>query len=63
MFVDEKHVMLEASIEMRLQTKVDNDWVVVAVYMGVDTIESFEQLPDQGRECFGKWYTLCYASQ
>lgn len=44
MFINEEDVMLEACIQMRLQTKLNNDWVMVTVDVGVYSIESFEEL-------------------
>lgn len=54
MLVDEEYVMLEARVEVRLETQLNDDWVVVTVYVRVDTIEPLEQLLDQRRESPGK---------
>ena len=47
MLVDEQYVMLEARIEMRLQTQLDDDGVMVAVDVSVDTVEALEHVPDE----------------
>lgn len=36
--------MLEAGIEVRLESKLQNDVVMVAVNMGINPIETFEHL-------------------
>ena len=56
-FVNEKHIMLETSVQMRLKTELNNDWIMMAVYVGIDTVEPFKQLTDQGRERLWEWYT------
>lgn len=45
-FVNEQHIMLKTSVEMRLKTKLDNDWIMMAVNVGIDTIKPFEKLTD-----------------
>ena len=47
MLIDEQYVVLEAGIEMRLQTQLDDDGVVVAVDVGVDTVEALEHVPNE----------------
>ena len=44
--VDEEHVLLEAGVQMRLQAKLTDDRVVVAVDMGVNTVHALEDLSD-----------------
>lgn len=50
MFVNEKDVMLEAGIEMSLEAKLTDDRIVVAVYMSINSIHSFENLSDHARK-------------
>ena len=52
--------MLKARVQMRFQSKLNNDRIMVAVDMGIDSVQSLEDLADQGRECFQKRnaYTL-----
>ena len=44
--VDEEHVLLEARVEVRFQAELADDWVVVAVDVGVDAVHAFEDLAD-----------------
>lgn len=44
--INEQHVMLERSIEMRLKPQFEDDVVMVAVDMRIDAIEAFEHLSD-----------------
>lgn len=44
--IDKQDVMLEAGIEVRLQSKLDDDGVVMAIDVCVDPIKSFEKLAD-----------------
>lgn len=55
MFVDEKNVVLEASVQMRLEPQVYHYRVMVAVDMCIHTIEPLENLPQQTGECLRKW--------
>jgi len=50
MLVNEQDVVLEAGIKMWLQPEVDNYWVVVAIDVRVDSVESLEELANEGRE-------------
>jgi hypothetical protein len=52
MLVYEQHIVLEAGVEMRLQTQLDDDRVVVAVDMCVDTVQTLEHVPDESWESF-----------
>ena len=54
MFVYEKHVMLEARVKMRLESKMDHDRVVVTVDVRVDAVETLEDLANGGSEGFWK---------
>ena len=46
MLVNEEDVVLETRVEMGFEAKLTNDWIVMAVDVGVDTVHSFENLPD-----------------
>lgn len=48
--------MLEARIEMSLQAEIDDDWVVVAVDVSVDTVQALEDLKNERLEGFGESY-------
>lgn len=50
MFVDEQDVVLEARVQVWFETELDNDRIVVAVDMGIDAVEAFEELPEKTRE-------------
>src|SRR3569833_206917 len=52
--IDEEHVLLEAGIEMRLEPQLSNDGVVMAVFVGVDSVHALEFLLHQGRERLGE---------
>lgn len=42
--------MLEAGIQVCLETELTNDRIVVAVYVGVDAVHALEDLPNHARE-------------
>jgi hypothetical protein len=44
MLVNKENIVLEAGVEMWLKSEVDDNRIVVAVNVGVDTIQSFEHL-------------------
>lgn len=50
--VNEEHIVLEAGIQMRFQAQLNDDRVMVAVDVRVDTIEALEDLADESREGF-----------
>ena len=54
MLVNEEYIMLEARVEMRLETQLNDNRIVMTVYMGVDAVEPLEQLLDQRRKCLGE---------
>ena len=54
MLVNEQNVVLKACIEVSLEAQFANDWIVVAVDVGVNTIHSLEDLPDHAGKRFGK---------
>lgn len=50
MLINEENVVLKARVEMRFQSKLDNDSVVVTVDMSVNAIQPFKELTDQDRK-------------
>lgn len=50
MLVDEQHVLLEARVQVRLETELSDDRVVVAVDVGVYAIHTLEDLADERGE-------------
>lgn len=52
MLIDKQHVVLEAGIEMRLETQRDDDRVVVAVDVGINAVEALEDLAEECWEGF-----------
>jgi hypothetical protein len=57
MLIHKQYVVLETCIQMRFETKVDDDWVVVAVDMGIDAIHAFEDLKEERLEGLREGYT------
>jgi hypothetical protein len=49
-FIDEEHVVLEAGVQVRFESQMDDDRVVMAVDVGVDTVEAFEDLAEEAGE-------------
>lgn len=45
MLVDEEYVVLEAGVQVRLETEMSNDWIVMAVDVCVHPIEALEHVP------------------
>lgn len=60
MLIDKQHVVLETGVEMRLKAKVHDDWVVVAIDMGVHSVQTLEELADETREGLGERNTCDY---
>ena len=58
MLVDEEDVVFEARVQVWFETQMHNHRVVVAVYVGVDTVEALEELAKKAWEGFREWYTL-----
>lgn len=54
MLVNEEDVLLEASVEMRLKPELSNDWVVVAVNVGVDSVHALKDLAHKVGERLGE---------
>lgn len=64
MLVDEQDILLEAGVEVGLETKLADDGIVVAVDVGVDTIHALEDLTDKRRETLREgnaWDMLAHA--
>lgn len=57
MLVDEKNILLEAGVEMRLQTKFPDNGIVMTVDVCIDTVHSLEDLADECWERLGKGHT------
>jgi hypothetical protein len=55
MFIDKQDVMLEAGVEMGFEAEVYYYRVMMAVDMGVDTIQTFEDLAEETGEGLGEW--------
>jgi len=56
MFIDEQDVMLEARIEVRLESQFDNDRIVVAVYVGIYSVQTLEHITEKCWERFWERY-------
>jgi hypothetical protein len=52
--VDKQDVMLEASVQMWFETKMDHDGVVVAVDVCVDSIQTLEDLSEETGKGLGE---------
>lgn len=52
MFVDEEHIVLEASVKVGLETEVHYHGIVVAVNMGIDSVETLKDLAQETWEGF-----------
>jgi uncharacterized membrane-anchored protein len=56
MLINEQHVVFEASVEMRLETQLNYDRVVVAVDVCIDTVQALEHVADERGERLGEGY-------
>lgn len=54
MLVDEQHVLLEARVEMGLQAKFPNHWVMVAVDVRIHAVHALKDLAHESREGLGE---------
>lgn len=57
MLVDKKYIVFETGVQVRLQTELNNDRIVVTVDMGINPVKPFEQLPGERGERLGKRHT------
>lgn len=55
MLVHKQDVVLEASIEMRLETKINDDGVVVAVDMSIYPIKPLKNLENEWLKRLREW--------
>lgn len=55
--IDEQDVVLEAGIQMGLEPQMYDDGVVMAIDMGVDTVQTLEYLAQETRKCLGEGNT------
>ena len=71
MLVNKQHVMLETGVQVGLQAKLRYNVIVMAVDVSVDSVEPFEQLPNQAWKClwecnacswFSSWLYLAESS-
>ena len=53
-FIYEKDIVLEACVEVRFESELDNDRVMVAVNVGVDSVQALEKLLGEVQKGFGK---------
>jgi hypothetical protein len=50
MLIHKQNVMLEARVQMRLETEIDDDGVVMAVDMSIHSVKPLEDLEDERLE-------------
>jgi hypothetical protein len=64
MLINEKHIMLEAGIQVRLESKLDYYRIMMAVNMRVNSVKSLEELTHETWESFREWdsYGTIYVS-
>jgi hypothetical protein len=54
MLVDKQYIVLEARVQVRLETQLDYDRVVMAVNVGVDAVQALEHVSDEGGKGLGE---------
>lgn len=54
MLINEENIMLTARIQVRLESKLNDDGIMMAVNMCVHSVKSFEDLADEGGKCLWK---------
>lgn len=54
MLIDEENVVLEACVQMWLKSKLNNNRVMVTVYMRVDSVKSLKSWRIKTGNVFGK---------
>lgn len=52
--VDKQDVMLEAGVQVWLETEMYHNWVVMAVDVGVDSVQTLEDLSEETWEGLGE---------
>jgi hypothetical protein len=52
--IDKQDVVFEAGVQVWLETKVYHNRVVMAVDVGVDSVQTLEDLAEETRECLGE---------
>ena len=57
MFIDEEYIVFEACVEVRLKTELDDDGVVMAVDVCIDTVQALEHVANEGWEGLREWNT------
>lgn len=57
MLINKQDVVFEASIEMRFEPQLYNDWIMVTVDMSIYPVKALEKLANEGGKQFGKWNT------
>jgi hypothetical protein len=55
MLINEQDVVLEAGVEMWLETQMNNDRVVMAIDVRINTVQTLEDLTDSLAKGLGKW--------
>jgi hypothetical protein len=56
-FIHEEYEVLETCVEMWFEVELKHNWVMVAVNVSVDTVQTLEHVPDETGECLWEWYT------
>lgn len=54
MLINEQHIVLEARVEVRLETQLDDDRVVVAVDVCVDAVQPLEHVSNERGKGLGE---------
>src|SRR5271169_2755382 len=54
MLIHKENIVLEARIQVWLEPQMDHDVVVMAIDVGIDTVEALEKLADGGGEVLGE---------
>jgi len=54
MLINEQNIVLEASIQMRFEAQLNNDRIVVAVDVGVDAVETLEDVSEKRGKGLGE---------
>ena len=57
MLVNEQDIVLEARVQVGLQAEMDDNWVMVAVDVGINSVEALEELAQKRWKCLREWNT------